>query len=38
MIVPVTAIPKANASAIELSKVNTSASTATISSQLICGT
>ena len=38
VIVPVTAMPKANASAAEVWNANTSVSTETISSQLIHGT
>ena len=38
VMVPVTAMPKANASAAELRNANTSVSTETISSQLIQGT
>jgi len=38
VMVPVTAIPKANASAAEVSNANTSVSTEIISAQLIHGT
>ena len=38
VMVPVTAMPKANASAVELRNANTSVSTETMSSQLIHGT